>query len=59
MGKLLCSLTILPLAFAAVGGFAANKHVTYKYVPKTTSGKPIPKGYIKFERFDTHNAAKV
>lgn len=58
MRKLLCPRAILALIFAAVGGFAANKDVTYKYVPKTTSGKPIPKGYIKFEGYDTHNAAK-
>jgi hypothetical protein len=58
MRKLVCLLTILALAFAAVGGFAATKNVVYKYVPQTTSGKPIPKGSIKFEGFDPHSLAQ-
>jgi hypothetical protein len=59
MRKLLCSLTILALILAAVGGFAASKKVVYKQVPKTTSGKPIPKGSIKFQGFDSHSLAKL
>jgi len=58
MRKLLCSLAILALIFAAVGGFAANKNVVYKYVPKTTKGSPIPKGSIKFQGFDPHSLSQ-
>jgi hypothetical protein len=58
MRKLLCSLAILALAFTAVGAFAANKNVVYKYVPKTTKGSPIPKGSIKFQGFDPHSLAQ-
>jgi len=58
MRKLLCSLAILAMIFAAVGGFAATEGKVYKYVPKTTAGKPIPKGFIKFEGYDTHNMAQ-
>jgi hypothetical protein len=57
MRKLLCSLTLLALTFAAVGGFAATKPRVYKYVPKTTSGKPVPKGSIKFKGFDPASMA--
>lgn len=52
MRKLLCVLTVLAIIFGGVAGFAANKNVVYKYVPKTTSGKPIPKGSIKFVGHD-------
>ena len=58
MRKLLCSLTILALIFATVGGFAANKNKVYKYVPKTKSGPTFPKGFIKFQGYDTHEMAR-
>ena len=56
MRKLLCLLTILALAFAAVGGFAANKQVVYKYVPKTTSGKPF--SVMHGAKYDPHTMAQ-
>ena len=58
MRKLLCSLTTLALIVASVASFAANRNVTYKYVPKTNSGKPIPKGFIKFQGYDTHDMSQ-
>lgn len=58
MRKLLFLLTILALTFAAVGGFAATNEKVYKYVPKTTSGKPIPAGSIKFEGHDPASLAQ-
>ena len=58
MRKLLCLLTILALTLAAVGGFAATKATVYKYVPKTTSGKPVPAGSIKFEGHDPARGAQ-
>ncbi len=62
MRKLLCLLTVLVLAFAAVSGFAASKTVvykagvTYKTVPKTTSGKPVPT--IQGAKVDPHSLAQ-
>jgi hypothetical protein len=56
MRKLLCLLTLLALAFAAVGGFAATKAKVFKTVPRTTSGKPI--GTIHGAKFDPHSLAQ-
>jgi len=56
MRKLLCTLTILALIFAAVGGFAATKAKVYKTVPRTTSGKPFP--HIQGAKFDPHTLAQ-
>ena len=45
MRKVLCSLTLVALAFTAIGAFAANtlnlKTHPLKYVPRTTSGSPV------------------
>ena len=56
MRKLLCLLTLLALAFAAVGGLAATTAKTYKYVPRTTSGKPF--GTIQGAKLDPHSLAQ-
>jgi len=54
MRKILCSLTILALSLTAVGSFAK----TIKVVPKTTSGKPIPKGFVKWQGHDPSSLAQ-
>lgn len=58
MRKLTSSLILLALTFAAVGGFAANKTTVYKTVPKTTSGKAIPKGFVKMQGRDPSSLAQ-
>jgi hypothetical protein len=55
MRKLLCMLTFLALTFATVAGFAATK--TYKYLPKTTSGKPY--GRITNVKYDDYHLASL
>ena len=55
MRKLLCTLTILALTFAAVGAWAASK--TYKYLPKTTSGHPH--ATIRNVSFDNYKLASL
>ena len=57
MRKLLCSLTILALIFATVQGFAASGKKIW-VAPRTTSGKPVPKGSIKFYGYDSHKLAQ-
>ncbi len=54
MRKILCSLTILALTLTAVGSFAK----TIKYVPKTTSGKALPKGFVKWQGHDPSSLAQ-
>ena len=54
MRKLLCSLTILALAFGAVEGFAAPK--TLMKVPMTKGGSPVKSKLGKLQ-FDPHSLA--
>lgn len=57
MRKLLCSLTLLGLIFASVGGFAASGKKVY-IAPRTTTGKSIPKGFLKFQGHDPASLAQ-
>ena len=61
MRKVLCSLTILALAFTAIGAFAANRlnaknHPPVKYLPRTTGGSPVhPSGKLQYDPHSLQN----